>query len=170
VTGQHALKKKRETTMGKLEDVVKGEIVRLAKKQVRGAIAPLRKEVRKLKRIVSQLSKATAKLEKTTAQQAQLTQENLRASEEEVRVARISARVVKNLRKKLGISQEKLAALAGVTPGAVAAWEQGRARPRGANKSAVIALRKLGRRDVKRLLAAREAPAKAKKARKKTNA
>lgn len=73
-------------------------------------------------------------------------------SDDEIKSARITGKVVKNLRKKLGISQEKLAALLDVSPGAVAFCEQGRARPRSDNKAAIIALRTLGRRDVKRML------------------
>ena len=39
-------------------------------------------------------------------------------------------------------------------------WEQGKSRPQGKNKEALVALRKLGRRDVKKLLAEKGAGAK----------
>jgi len=159
--------------MGKLEDVMKAEIGRLAKKQVRAAVAPLQRDVRRFKRTLSQLVRATSRLEKAAAQQARrlpLAKGRPQASEEEVRAARLSPRVIKNLRRRLGISQEQLAALADVTPGAVAAWEQGRAKPRGINKSAVVALRKFGRRDVKRLLATKDAAPGRKRAGKKPGA
>ncbi|MBI4832089.1 MAG: helix-turn-helix domain-containing protein, partial [Candidatus Lindowbacteria bacterium] len=84
--------------------------------------------------------------------------------QEEIKTSRITGRVIRNLRKKLGITQEKLALLLDVSPGAVAFWEQGRARPRGANKATIIALRRLGRRDVKRLLTEKGAARKSEKA------
>ncbi len=80
----------------------------------------------------------------------------LTASEEEIQASRISGRVIKNLRKKLGISQGTMAILLDVSPSAVASWESGRIKPCGKNNSAIVALRKLGRRDVKRILEKKE--------------
>jgi len=58
----------------------------------------------------------------------------------------------------------ELATLGGVSANAVGFWEQGKARPRGRDKEALVALRKLGRREVARILAAKvaESPQKAK--------
>jgi len=141
--------------MGKIEEALKAEITRLAKKELRTVIDPLSQDVRDLKRAVSRLVKVVGKLEKPAEQEAHrlaVEKEHLKASDDEVKVARVSGRATKNLRKKLGISQQKLAVLLGVSPGAVALWEQGRTKPRGRNKESLVALRKLGRRDVKRIL------------------
>ena len=142
--------------MGKVEEALKAEITRLTRKELRATVLPLIKEVRQLKRIVSGLSKTLAGLGRGAAAQAQRRQigtAKLEAGTEEVKAARISPGVVKNLRKKLGVNQEKLAIILGVSPGAVAAWEQGRAKPRGKNKKALVALRRLGKREIKRMLA-----------------
>lgn len=139
--------------MGKMEDALKAEIGRLSRKELKSKVDPLQREIRELKRTVKRLTKAVAKLE--TAYSKRRPARAVKPAEvpdEEVRTARITGRVIKNLRKKLGVSQEKLAILLDVSPAAVAFWEQGRARPRGENKAAVVALRKLGRRDVKRIL------------------
>ena len=53
--------------MGKIEDVVKSEIVRLAQKEDRAVCGPLAKQVRELKRTVSALKKSVAAMEKTVA-------------------------------------------------------------------------------------------------------
>jgi hypothetical protein len=45
-----------------------------------------------------------------------------------------------------------MAVLAGVTVGAIYQWEKGIFEPRGQKKGILVALRKLGRRDVKKLL------------------
>jgi transcriptional regulator with XRE-family HTH domain len=82
----------------------------------------------------------------------------LQAAPEEMKKARFSPRLIRLLRKRLGITQRELAALAGVTVGAIYQWEQGLFEPRDDKKGALVALRKLGRREVKRLLAEKKIP------------
>jgi len=66
---------------------------------------------------------------------------------------RMSPRLIRTLRKRLGISQADLAKLVGVSTVAVGTWESGRSRPRAESKARIAALRSVGRREVKRLLA-----------------
>jgi DNA-binding transcriptional regulator YiaG len=141
--------------MGKMEDALKAEMLRLTRKQLRQNVDPLAKEVKELRKAVAKLEKLLDSQEKAPNDEAkQLPHEALsQVSDDEIKTARLSSRAIKNIRKKLGISQEKLAAVLDVSPGAVAFWEQGRARPRGENKAALVALRKLGRRNMKRILA-----------------
>ena len=141
--------------MPKLEQVLKAEIIRLAKKQVRDACSPLARGVRELKRRVSQLSKAVVALDKIRAAlEARKAAEGtkLEAPAEQVKAARLSPLLVKKLRARLGLSQGQLARLVGVSGPAVAHWELGRSRPQGSNKAALVALRGVGRREVKRML------------------
>jgi DNA-binding transcriptional regulator YiaG len=77
----------------------------------------------------------------------------LEVPEDEAASSRISPNLIKKLRKKLNLTQAELATLVGVTPGAVAFWEQGRSRPRESYKRALVSLRHLGRRDVAAMLA-----------------
>ena len=53
----------------------------------------------------------------------------------------------------MGISMRELGVLTGVALSSVAMWERGKFRPRGEKKAALVALRKLRKRDVKKLLA-----------------
>jgi hypothetical protein len=53
----------------------------------------------------------------------------------------------------LGISQKGLAVLAGVTVGAVGLWEKGKFRPAANKKAVLVALRKLSKREVQKILA-----------------
>jgi len=46
-----------------------------------------------------------------------------------------------------------VARMVGVSPAAVVQWEQGRATPAGRNRAALVGLRRLGRRQAKRVLA-----------------
>jgi len=146
--------------MGKMEQTLKAEITRLAKKQVRATCLPLARDVRWLKRFVSGLRRTVAVLVRLGAElQAQRTAERakLAAAPDEVQAARISPLLVKKLRKRLGITQGELATLVGVSMSAVGSWEYGKAKPEGHNREALVALRKLGRREARGILAAKAA-------------
>jgi DNA-binding transcriptional regulator YiaG len=149
--------------MGKMEQTLREEITRLSRKEIRAAIDPLRREVRELKRTVRALSRTVEGLEKAlkAARKAQgpPTPSSLAADPAEVSRARLSPGLIKKLRRKLGVTQQEFAALLDASPSTVAFWEQGRTRPKPETKARIVALRKLGRRDVKQLLAQREAGA-----------
>jgi len=141
--------------MGKLEGIIKSEIVRLAKREIRKISVPLGRDVRLLKNTVSQLRKTVLALERFTARQAsEIKKEKilLEAPPEEVKGSRFSPRLIRSLRKHLGITQKELAILAEVTVGAIHQWESGIFVPRAQKKSVLVALRKLGRREVRELL------------------
>ena len=148
--------------MAKLEMILKAEIVRLSKREMRKVTVPLGREVRSLKGTVSHLRKTVSLLEKFAArQQSEMASDRsrLQAAPEEMKKARFSPRLIRLLRKRLRITQRELAALAGVTVGAIYQWEQGLFEPRNDKKGALVALRKLGRREVKKLLEGKKIPA-----------
>ena len=89
----------------------------------------------------------------------------MQASTEEVKVSRLTPARISNLRKKLGLSQRELAVLAGVTIGAIGLWEKGKFRPAMNKKAILVGLRKLGKRDVRKLLATKAGEATKPKAR-----
>ena len=141
--------------MGKLGVTIKSEIVRLAKREVRETLVPLGRDVRLLKSAVSQLRKTVLALERfKTQQQNELKKRKipLEATPEEVKKSRFSPALIRSLRKNLGISQKELAILAGVTVGAAHLWEKAKFKPGDEKKAVMVALRKLGRRDVRKLL------------------
>ncbi len=146
--------------MGKLEAVIKFEIVRLAKMELRKVLIPLKRDVFQLKRTVSQLRKVVLSLKRFTAlQQKELGKRKimLETSPEEVKLSRFSPRLFRSLRKRLGISQKELGVLCGVTLGAVQSWESGRFRPKDEKKKALVGLRRLNCGEVKKLLQERRA-------------
>ena len=141
--------------MGKVETTIRSEITRLAKREVRKISLPLSRDVRMLKGTMLHIRKAVQALERLAAkQQALLGKEKkqLEATPEEVGISRFSPRLFRSLRKRLGISQKELATLVGVTVGAVHQWENGKFQPRDEKKGVLVALRKLGRREVRELL------------------
>jgi DNA-binding transcriptional regulator YiaG len=78
------------------------------------------------------------------------------ASLEEIKASRFTPERIRGLRNKLGISQRELGILVGATNGAVLSWEKGKFKPQGEKKAALVALRKVRKRDVKEVLAEKE--------------
>ena len=141
--------------MGKVEGIIKSEIVRLAKREIRKISVPLGRDVRSLKSVVAQIRKTVMALERfATHQQKELskTKTPLEATPEEIKISRFSPRLIRSLRKRLSITQKELAILAEVTVGAIHQWESGMFKPKGAKKGVIVALRKLGRREVRKLI------------------
>ena len=140
--------------MGKLEGIIKDEMVRLARREMRKSFVPLRRDVWSMKGIVSQLRKSVLILQRFKGQQEkQMAQKPApEVTPEEIKKTRFSPRLIKTLRKHLGVSQRKMAALAGVTVRTVFQWEKGTFEPKDENKKTLVGLRKLGRQEVKTLL------------------
>ena len=154
--------------MGKLEGMIKSEIVRLAKREIRKIARPLSRDVRSMRSTVSQLRKTVLALQRLTARQESESRKGkvlLEAAPEEVKKSRFSPRLIHTLRKRLGITQKEMATLTGVTVGAIYQWEQGMFEPRGQKKGMLVALRKLGRREVRKLLEERRSAIAEKKVR-----
>ena len=153
--------------MGKLEGTIKSEIVRLAKREMRKTSVPLGRDVRLLKSAVSQLRKAVLTLQRiTVSQQKELEKGKtpLEVTPEEVKESRFSPRLIGSLRRHLGITQKELAILTGVSVGAAHLWEIGQFKPSMKKKAVMVALRKLGRREVRKLLEEKESQMAEKKA------
>jgi DNA-binding transcriptional regulator YiaG len=141
--------------MAKFETMIKSEMVRLAKREVRKICVPLRSDVWSLKSAVSKLHKSVLMLQRITASQQKELEKGkmlLEAPPEEVKESRFSPRLIKSLRGHLAITQKELAILTDVTVGAVHLWESGRFKPSMKKKAVMVALRKLGRREVRKLL------------------
>jgi DNA-binding transcriptional regulator YiaG len=149
--------------MTKLESIIKSEITRLAKHEVRSVYRPLRKEVWGLKLKLSNLMKNFTVLDRLAKEisKAKSTEPKLEATPEEVKASRLTPERIAGLRKKLGISQRELGLLVGATTGAVLSWEKGKFKPQGERKVALVALRKVRKRNVRKMLA--EKPVKTKR-------
>ena len=142
--------------MPKIERAIKDAVDRGARRQIRLVATPLRREVRRLRQTVAQMRRDLATLRDVAMRwQRSLGNKPWRpqVTDEESKAARLSPRLIRALRTRLGLSQTKFARLVGVSAVAVAQWERGRSSPSGKNRATVVALRQLGRRAVKRLLA-----------------
>jgi DNA-binding transcriptional regulator YiaG len=161
--------------LAKIEMAIREAITRGARKHVRSAATPLRRDVRRLRQALRELRAQVAALREVaarwTASQAGRGWQPP-VSEEEARGARLSASLIRKLRKRLALTQAGVARLVGVSAAAVVQWERGRATPAGKNRAALVGLRRLGRREAKRLLASvpakRQAPRRRVAARKRS--
>lgn len=142
--------------MAKIESAIKSEIQRLARREIRATFIPLRREVRSMRLRISTHSKNFSVLDRLAKEQLLQVEKKglkLEATPEEVKASRLTPDRIRGLRKKLGISMRELGVLTGSSLGAVLSWEKGKFKPRGDKKVALVALRKMRKRDVRNLLA-----------------
>ena len=140
--------------MGKLESTIKSEIQRLAKREIRSTFIPLRREVGAIRLKLSGLSRGITSLNRMTKElHLEEARPKLEATPEEVKVSRLTPDRIRGLRKKLGISMRELGTLTGTSLSAILSWEKGKFKPRGEKKGALVALRKLRKREVRKMLA-----------------
>jgi len=103
---------------------------------------------------LSNLSKNFSVFNRLAKEQLQkVPKKGLEATPEEVKASRLTPDRIRGLRKKLGISMRELGVLTGSSLGAVLSWEKGKFKPRGDKKAALVALRKLKKREVGKILA-----------------
>ena len=141
--------------MPNFASILKEEILRLARKEVRNEIESLRKassqyrsEIAQLKRRVDQLEKQQARVSKKVLSKP----ETPEGKEETTRI-RFSAKRLAAQRKKLGVSAADMGLLLGVSGQSIYHWEAEKSRPRPAQLQAIAALRKVGKREANRRLA-----------------
>ncbi len=154
--------------MAKIESVIKLEIIRLARRALRSTFLPIKREVRQMRVKLSGLSRGIASLNRTAKElRLEEAKPKLEATPEEVKASRLTAERIRGLRKKLGISQREMGIITGASLTAVVSWESGKFKPRGDKKAALVALRKLKKRDVKKMLSEKTRVAKESKPRRK---
>lgn len=137
--------------MPNLAGVLKGEIQRLARKEARASVKPLKKLVSALRRRVAQQRRQIAELERAT-RRAVSTARVPEARESEGSQIRFSPEWVKTHRKKLKMSRRVYAKLIGVSAQSIFGWESGRTRPRRGALESWRRIRSMGKRALKALL------------------
>jgi DNA-binding transcriptional regulator YiaG len=138
--------------MPNIAAVLKDEIRRLAKKEIKAqvgstkqAVAKYRSEIANLKRVLGRQEKEIRLLKKNQGQ--------AHAEEEPSEGVRFSARSVKAQRQRIGFSAADYAKLIGVSGITIYNWEHGTSRPRKAQLAALIAVRGIGKREALKKLA-----------------
>ena len=135
--------------------VLKDEVSRLARKEIRSACDPLYKQLQVLKKTVRDQRDTIAKLQKNLARLEVRTPSPSQVIKEEQNEAdnvRISPASIKRHRKRLKISQTEMGKLLKVSTNTVVRWEAGTSKPRAQYRPGLARLRDLGIKNVRKLL------------------
>ena len=130
--------------MPNIATLLKSEISRLAKKEVRKEIAPLRKTTAGYRREIAQLKRTLASLQRTTKQLAKPSAYSKQVADTG-RPVRFVAKGLISLRKRLGLSADQMARLLGVSMQSVYNWERKKSVPRRNQVTAIVALRTMSK-------------------------
>lgn len=141
--------------MPNIGTILKSEIARIARKEVRGETQHLKKQGAQYRSEIAALKRRLAGMEQQLKRQAR---NGSRAAasdyEEPTKGFRFSAKGLAARRQKLGLSAREMGALLGVSAQSVYHWEQGKSRPRASQEEAISALRRLGKREANARLGA----------------
>jgi DNA-binding XRE family transcriptional regulator len=133
--------------MPNIAAVLKNEISRVARKEVRSETLALKKvaatyrsEIAALKRRTQALEQQLRRLERKRAEPAPAAQ-----NDEPPGPARFSAKGLASQRRRLGLSAADCALLLGTSAQSIYNWEEGKVRPRTKHLTAIAALKTLGK-------------------------
>ena len=141
--------------MPNIASVIKDEVLRLARKEVRKEVEAMKKASAQFRSSIAALKKQVANLER---QQARLGKQSAKVTEpdaegESTTRFRFSAKRFAAQRQKLGISAGAMGTLLGVTAQTVYNWEAEKSRPRQQQLASIANLRKTGKRQIQARLA-----------------
>jgi DNA-binding transcriptional regulator YiaG len=135
--------------MPNVASVLKSEMARVARKEVRGETAQLKKavsvyrtEIAALKRRAQSLEQALRHLSK-----AHMTAPRNEVAVEETGKFRFSAKSLASQRRRLGLSSVQCGLLLGASDQSVHNWEHGKTRPLARHLPAIAALRGMSKKD-----------------------
>jgi DNA-binding transcriptional regulator YiaG len=137
--------------MPNIATVLKEEISRLARKEVRHEIAGLQKASAQYRRDVAQLKRHVLELQRQVAliERKVLAEPVAKPVTAKSARMRFTAKGLRAQRKRLGLTAAEYAALVDVTPKSIYNWERETARPRTEQLAALAALRGIGKKEAK---------------------
>ena len=139
--------------MPNIATVMREEITRLARKEIRNQTEALRKASTGYRRNIADLKRRVEDLERKVVQYRQKQPKTTQSQVGEIKAVRYSAKRLQANRKRLGLSAADYARLIGVSDQTVYHWESGKSRPRKQQMAAYAALRNVGKKEAKARLA-----------------
>jgi DNA-binding transcriptional regulator YiaG len=140
--------------MPNLSSILKTEITRLARKEVRTAVDPLRKSNAGYRREIADLKRQIASLQREVKAGAKASKAPVAPAGVDGRATRFVPKGLKSLRARLGLSASDFGRLVGASGQSVYNWEAGKTVPREGQQAALAAVRGLGKREAARRLEA----------------
>lgn len=141
--------------MPNIATILKAEIVRVARKEIKAETAALKSASTKYRSDIAALKRQVAALQKELKRASKRPDRSEERKEAPEARRRFSAKGLVSQRKRLGLSAEGLGKLIGVSGLSVYKWEGGKARPRAKHLPAIAALKTLGRKEAASVLATR---------------
>ncbi len=144
--------------MPNIAEVLKTEIARISRKEIRNATKKLHTQNITLKQTVADLKGRVSNLEKDkkrlTALEKKHLEQQSQITEEDSKKVRLTTKGMRSLRKKLGLSQIEFGKLLGTSNQSVYNWEskEGALKLRESTKLAILSVRNIGAREAKRRL------------------
>jgi len=135
--------------MSSFANALKAEISRVARKEIKGEVATLRKTSAMYRKRIAELNRQNQQLHKRLASLEGKERKRPAAEEEEEAATtkvRFSPNMIARHRAKLGVSAADYARLVGVSAMTIYKWEQGKSRPRAQQLADWAAVRHLGKR------------------------
>ena len=136
--------------MPNIANLLKSEISRLSRKEIRTETLALKKATTAYRSEIAALKKRTQALEQQVRRLGKAQPKAAPAADSldgESR-RRFSAKGFASMRRRLDLSADEVAALLGASRQSIYNWEKGSARPLAAHLPAIAALRTMGKRDV----------------------
>jgi DNA-binding transcriptional regulator YiaG len=137
--------------MPNVASVLKDEIARVARKELRAEVEPLKRASAQHRSSIAALKREIASLQKQLKNASRLSAktQDVADGEAEGPRRRFSAARLAAHRKKLGLSAAEYGKLAGVSGQSIYKWEQGGTRPRAAQLESLAKVRALGKREAR---------------------
>lgn len=137
--------------MPNIASVLKEEILRLARKEVRTETEGLKKAVAQFRSDIAGLKRRVAALEKQLSQAERKSSKKTPANSDAAvsTRTRFSAKGLATQRQKLGFSAADMGTLLGVSAQTIYNWETGKSKPRPTQLAAIFSVRGIGKRQAK---------------------
>lgn len=131
--------------MPNIGSVLKVEITRLARKEIKSQVDPLKKANVGYRRDIAELKRQMASLERALKNVGKDEPKALQRSEGAA--TRFSAKGLKSMRKRLGLSAADFGKLTGASAQSIYSWETGKTVPRKSQQSVLASLRGIGKKE-----------------------
>jgi DNA-binding transcriptional regulator YiaG len=136
--------------MANIASLLKNEISRVARKEVRSETAGLKKAISHYRSEIAALKRRALELEtqlRRLGKAASRSSADAGPDEPAARVQRFSPKGLASQRRRLGLSAQDCGLLVGASGQSIYNWEDGKARPRAKHMQALAALRAMGKKE-----------------------
>jgi hypothetical protein len=147
-----------------MASVLKNEISRLARKEIKAQTDALRKASSSYRRDIAELKRQVAVLSRQVKKAGGKQGVDTSNDDDAGTSSRFSAKGLKSLRARLGLSAADFGKLSGASAQSVYNWENGKTTPRASQVAGIVPLRSIGKREAQAQLEALSAAAPARKA------